>query len=78
MLFILMQETSIRATKYLPAIVRLQRYLYDTHNCRCSRTEIRAKTIGSFIKEFNDGIDLVCIVYKLSTHAVLFCFFCQV
>ena len=49
------QETSLRATKYLPSIVKLQRFLYDIHHYRSSEEEAHEKSIGQFLIDISNG-----------------------
>ena len=54
-----MQEPSLRATQYLPDIVKLQRSLYDTFHLRSDRRKAdEKKTIGQFLKEFGTCVCL--------------------
>ena len=49
------QEPILRATQYLPDIVRLQHKLYDAFHHRLDRKDARGKTISQFIKERRSG-----------------------
>ena len=44
------QEPNLRATQYLPDIVRLQQCLYDSSHHRLDRREARRMTIGDFLQ----------------------------
>ena len=49
------QEPNLRATQYLPGIVRLQQCLYDNFHHRLDRKEARAMTIGEFLQSRKHG-----------------------
>lgn len=51
-----MQEPNLRATQYLPDIVRLQCYLYDTFNFHLDRRKAMSTTIGQFIQQMSKSI----------------------
>ena len=59
---ILMQEPSLRATQYLPDIVKLQQCLYDSFHHRLDRTDARTLTIGDFLEKLSSGMILEFIV----------------
>jgi len=59
----LQEEPNLRATQYLPDIVRLQQYLYDSFHHRLDRREARTMTIGEFLQSRQHG--------ELSTDHVL-------
>ena len=50
-----LQEPNLRATQYLPDIVRLQQYLYDRFHHRLDRKEARRMTIGEFLQSRKHG-----------------------
>ena len=41
----------MRATKYLPEIVRFQHYLYDKYNYRLDSKEASRTSVGKFLSE---------------------------
>ena len=49
------QEPNLRATQYLPDIVRLQQCLYDSFHHRLDRKEARRMTIGEFLQSRKHG-----------------------
>ena len=49
------QEPILRATQYLPDIVRLQHKLYDAFHHRLDRKDARGMTISQFIKGRRNG-----------------------
>ena len=52
----LIQELSLRATQYLPDIVKLQQCLYDSFHHRMDRTEAKRLTIGEFLEKLQSGM----------------------
>ena len=46
----------LRATQYLPDIVKLQQYLYSTFNRLKDKMDAKNQTIGEFIQELPNGI----------------------
>ena len=50
------QEPSVRATQYLPDIVRLQRSLHDAFHHRLHRRDAMKLTIGDFISSLKNGM----------------------
>ena len=59
---ILMQEPSLRATQYLPDIVKLQQCLYDSFHHRLDRTDAKTLTIGDFLEKLSSGMILEFII----------------
>ena len=55
MYFVYPQETNLRATQYLPDIVRLQQCLYDSFHHRLDQKEARRMTIGDFLQSRKHG-----------------------
>ena len=51
----LIQETSLRATQYLPDIAKLQRCLYDTFHHRLDQATAKTQTIGQFLGKLKNG-----------------------
>ena len=50
------KEPSLRATQYLPDIVKLQQFLYDTYHHRIDRKKAKTQTIGDFLKALPSGM----------------------
>ena len=50
------QEMDLRATQYLPDIVKLQQCLYSTFNRLKDKMDAKNQTIGEFIQELPNGI----------------------
>ena len=50
------QEPSLRATQYLPDIVKLQRSLYDAFNHRLDRNIAKTHTIDKFLRGLRSGM----------------------
>jgi hypothetical protein len=46
----------LRATQYLPDIVKLQKCLYSTFNRLKDKKDAKSQTIGEFIQELPNGI----------------------
>ena len=63
---ILMQEPSLRATQYLPDIVKLQQCLYDSFHHRLDRTDANRLTIGEFLEKLPSGMVLELTIEILS------------
>ena len=66
------QEPNLRATQYLPDIVRLQQCLYDSFHHRLDRKEARRMTIEKFLQslkrgELSDNLRTIGIVITLLT-----------
>ena len=59
------QEPNLRATQYLPDIVRLQQCLYDSFHYRLDRGEARRMTIGEFLQSRKHGEPLTNSYYTL-------------
>lgn len=55
----LFQERCLRATQYLPDIVKLQRSLYDAFHHRMDRKEAKMITFGQYLKTLRNGIAFV-------------------
>ena len=53
-----LQEPSLRATQYLPDILRLQQCLYDSFHHRLDRREAKKMTIGEFLQTRQHGEQL--------------------
>ncbi len=49
------QEHNLRATQYLPGIVRLQQRLFDRFNHKLDRKEAKSLTIREFLQNINTG-----------------------
>ena len=49
------QERCLRATQYLPDIVKLQRSLYDAFHHRMDRKEAKMTTFGEYLKNVKNG-----------------------
>ena len=45
----------LRATKYLPDVIKLQQFLYDTYHHRLDRADAKAQTIGDFLEKLKNG-----------------------
>lgn len=58
-----LKERSLRATQYLPDIVKLQRSLYDTFHHRLDRRDAKTMTIESFLKSLRNGISFSSCTY---------------
>ena len=57
-----MQERSLRATQYLPDIVKLQRSLYDTFHLRSDRRKAdEKKTIGQFLRSYGTCMCMIML-----------------
>ena len=50
-----LQEPNLRATQYLPDVVHLQQYLFDTFNFAVDRNQAKTTTIGQFISTIPNG-----------------------
>ena len=48
------QEPSLRATQYLPDIVKLQRFLFDMYDKRLEKGTAETRTIRDFLREVKD------------------------
>ena len=55
LIYQILQERSLRATQYLPDIVKLQRSLYDAFHHRLDRKVAKTITIGQYIKSLKNG-----------------------
>ena len=53
--FITKQEPSLCATQYLPDIVKLQQFLYDTFHRRLEKHKAETLTIRDFLKAIKNG-----------------------
>ena len=53
--YFLFQEPSLRATQYLPDIIRLQQRLYDCFHRRLDRKDASRFTIGDFLRQRTNG-----------------------
>ena len=62
----ILQERSLRATQYLPDIVKLQRSLYDAFHHRLDRKEAKTITIGQYLKSLKNGMFTCYIVNRTS------------
>ena len=62
------QEMDLRATQYLPDIVKLQQCLYSTFNRLKDKMDAKNQTIGEFIQELPDGIVTVASLKALHYH----------
>ena len=49
------QEENLRATQYLPDIVKLQQFLFETFNRRLEKSKARTQTIREFLRELKNG-----------------------
>ena len=54
-LFFSLQEPSLRATQYLPDIVKLQHSLYDAFHHRLDRNVAKSHTIDKFLQGLRSG-----------------------
>ena len=58
------QEPKLRATQYLPHIVKLQQSLYDHFNYRLDRKDAISMTIGQFLQQLSG--EYVCVYGSMS------------
>ena len=52
----------MRATQYLPGIVKLQQQMYELSHRRWDKTDVAQQTIGEFIGELGKGIAVTYFV----------------
>ena len=45
----------MRATKYLPDVIKLQQFLYDIYHHRLDQADAKAQTIGDFLEKLKNG-----------------------
>ena len=51
----ILQETELRATQYLPDIAKLQQCLFDKFNRQIDKKDSKKQTVGMFIRELPNG-----------------------
>ncbi len=55
-MFLFFKEPKLRATQYLPNIVKLQQSLFDKFNYRVDKTMAKSLNIKDFLEKIQNGV----------------------
>ena len=69
--FLITQEPILRATQYLPGIVKLQHQLYELYHRKLYLVEANQITITEFVNDLESGIIIMFILCKPNIHNFL-------